>query len=235
MNMKKMWVCALAALAIPSATWAQESENDLYAELEANVVTNYVWHGQNLGGLSLQPSLTVGWNDLYLNVWGSAGIATDTHREIDFSLGYEFGNLSFAVTDYWYLEEEGLDKFFNYSAHSTFHTLEASLGYDFGFMSLGWSTYFGGCDYDEEDKREYTSYIQADVPFSVGDFEGVATVGATPWGSAVYDANRFMVCEASVALSKEVKITPTFSMNATGKVVVNPATEDTFFVFGIGF
>jgi hypothetical protein len=44
-----------------------------------------------------------------------------------------------------------------------------------------------------------------------------------------------MVCEASVALSKEVKITPTFSMNATGKVVVNPATEDTFFVFGIGF
>ena len=235
--MKKMMMAALAALMLPVATWAQEekSENGLYAELEANVVTNYIWHGQNLGGLSLQPSLTVGWNDLYLNVWGSAGIATDDHREIDFSLGYELGNLSINVTDYWYLGAGESDKFFNYAAHSTYHTLEASVGYDFGFMSLGWSTYFGGYDYNEEGKREYTSYIQAEVPFTIGSFEGTASVGATPWGSAVYEANRFMVCEAAVALSKEIQITPNFAVTASGKVAVNPATEDAFFVFGLGF
>ena len=73
------------------------------------------------------------------------------------------------------------------------------------------------------------------MPFTIGDFEGVATVGATPWGSAMYEADGFTVCEAAVALSKELKISPTFSLNATGKVVVNPATENTFFVFGIGF
>lgn len=237
MNMKKMTVCAMMAMALPIAAWAQEeeSENGLYAELEANVVTNYIWNGQNLGGLSLQPSLTVGWNDLSLNVWGSAGIATDDHREIDVSLGYELGNLSLNVTDYWYLPAGETEKFFNYSAHSTYHTLEASVGYDFGFCSLLWSTYFGGYDYDEDGDRVYTSYIQANVPFTIGSFEGAATVGATPWNSPTYDARRFMVCEAAVALSKEVKITPNLSINATGKVVVNPATEDTFFVFGIGF
>ena len=236
MNMKKMWVCALAALAIPSAAWAQESEeNGLYAELNAEVVTNYIWHGQNLAGLSVQPSLTVGWNDLWLNAWGSAGIATDNHREIDLAIGYDLGNLSLAVTDYWFLGADGEDYFFNYAAHSTYHTIEASVGYDLGFMSLGWSTYFAGYDYDDEGKRKYTSYLQANVPFAIGDFEGVATLGATPWASPTYEADGFSICEAAVALSKEVKISPTFSLNATGKVVVNPATEDAFFVFGIGF
>lgn len=235
--MKKMIVCALMAMALPVATWAQEeeSENGLYAELEADVMTNYIWHGQNLGGLSLQPSLTVGWNDLWLNVWGSAGIATDDHREIDLALGYDWGNLSLAVTDYWYMPAGESDKFFNYSAHTTYHTLEASVEYDFGVCALQWSTYFGGNDYDEDGDRVYTSYIEANVPFTIGSFEGVATVGATPWNSLTYDARRFMVCEAGVALSKRVKITPSFDVNATGKVVVNPATEDAFFVFGLGF
>lgn len=237
MNMKKMTICALMAMALPVATWAQEeeSENGLYAELEANVVTNYIWHGQNLGGLSVQPSLTVGWNDLWLNVWGSAGIATDDHREIDFAIGYDLGNLSLAVTDYWFLGAGESAKFMNYAAHSTLHSIEASVGYDFGFCSLLWSTCFAGYDYDDEGERKYTSYIQADVPFKLGGFDGMATVGATPWASPTYDARRFMVCEAAVALSKEVKITPTFSVTATGKVAVNPATEDAFFVLGLGF
>ena len=236
MNMKKMWVCALAALAIPSAAWAQESEeNGLYAELNAEVVTNYIWRGQNYGGLSIQPSLTVGWNDLYLNVWGSAGVATDNHREVDLMLGYDLGNFSFGLSDYWNVDADGEDYFFNYAAHSTRHTIEASVGYDLGFMSLTWGTNIGGDDYDEEGKRKYSSYIQADVPFAIGDFEGVATLGATPWASPTYEADGFSICEAAVALSKEMKISPTFSLNTTGKVVVNPATEDAFFVFGIGF
>ena len=81
MKIKKMMMVALATLMLPTFIWAQENEeNGMYAELEAEMVTNYVWRGQNYGGLSVQPSLTVGWNDLFLNVWGSAGMATDNHR-----------------------------------------------------------------------------------------------------------------------------------------------------------
>lgn len=235
--MKKMIVCALMAMALPVATWAQEQENekDVYAEINAEVLSNYIWHGQDLGGISVQPSVTVGWKDLWLNVWGSAGIANDNHREIDLALGYDLGNFSFAVTDYWYVGADDYAKFLNYSAHSTYHTIEGSVGYDFGFLSLKWSTYFAGADYNEDGKREYTSYIEANVPFKLAGCEGMATVGATPYNSTTYDARRFMVCETAVALSKEINITPSFSINASGKLVVNPATEDAFFVFGIGF
>lgn len=226
----------MAALAIPAATWAQEEEeNGWYAELEAEVVSSYIWHGMDLGGISVQPSLTVGWNNLWLNVWGSAGIGNENHREVDLSLGYDLGNFTFSVCDYWSVGSGESGNYFNYSAHSTLHLLEGTVAYDFGPFALAWSTSWGGYDYDDEGNREFTSYIQADVPFTLGGFEGVATVGATPWGTAFYEANRFMVCEASVALSKEVKVTESFSFNATGKVAVNPATESTFFVFGLGF
>ena len=236
MKIKKMMMAALAALMVPAAVWAQESDdNGVYAELNADLVSSYIWHGQDLGGISVQPSLTVGWKDLSLNVWGSAGIGNESHREMDLTLAYELGGFTFSVCDYWFLGSGETGKFFDYAAHSTLHTLEGSIGCDFDLFALTWSTYFAGADYNDEGKREYTSYIQADVPFTLAGFEGMATVGATPWGSTTYDANRFMVCEASVALSKEIKVTPTFSLNAMGKVVVNPATESTFFVFGLGF
>lgn len=257
MKIKKMMMAALAALMVPAAVWAQESDdNGVYAELNADLVSSYIWHGQDLGGISVQPSLTVGWKNLSLNVWGSAGIGNESHREMDLTLAYELGGFTFSVCDYWFLGSGETGKFFDYAAHSTLHTLEGSIGCDFDLFALTWSTYFAGADYEQYtqivqdengngngkeetitnfNKRHYTSYIQLDVPFTIAGFEGMATVGATPWGSTTYDANRFMVCEASVTLSKEIKVTPTFSLNATGKVVVNPATESTFFVFGLGF
>ena len=46
MKIKKMMMAALAALMVPAAVWAQESDdNGVYAELNADLVSSYIWHG----------------------------------------------------------------------------------------------------------------------------------------------------------------------------------------------
>ena len=48
-----------------SAEETKEKESAFFYEVGADVVSAYLWRGQNLGGLSIQPSVTLGWNGLY--------------------------------------------------------------------------------------------------------------------------------------------------------------------------
>ena len=45
----------------------------------------------------------------------------------------------------------------------------------------------------------------------------------------------FAVCDISLGVSKEIKITDSFSVPAFAKVTVNPRTEGAYFVFGLSF
>ena len=51
----------------------EENESAFFYEVGADLVSSYLWRGQNLGGLSLQPSVTLGWNGLYLCTWANIG------------------------------------------------------------------------------------------------------------------------------------------------------------------
>ena len=41
----------------------------------ADLVSQYIWRGQNLGDFSLQPTLGVGYKGISLSAWGSVGIS----------------------------------------------------------------------------------------------------------------------------------------------------------------
>ena len=61
--------------------FAEESEAKASAftyEVGADLVSSYLWRGQNLGGLSIQPSVTLGWKGIYLCTW--ANIGTDNWK-----------------------------------------------------------------------------------------------------------------------------------------------------------
>lgn len=65
----------ISIAAFPNAASAEEDENNIGISIEAgaNVVSSYLWRGQNLGGLSIQPSVTFDWKGLYLSGWGNIG------------------------------------------------------------------------------------------------------------------------------------------------------------------
>lgn len=234
-NNWKKWIGILClACAVPSIASAQD---EVETSVEAEIVSGYIWRGQNLGGPSIQPSLTVEYKGFSVNVWGSIGLDKDDGREVDITVGYENGGFSISLVDFWATPYDDATKYFNYGARSTAHVFEAQIGYDFGPLAINWYTNLAGADgVNKNGERAYSSYIELLAPFTLGGIEWTAEAGATPWATDYYaDANGFSVCNLSLSATKEIEITDRFSIPASVKVTLNPATEQSYFTLGLSF
>ena len=230
--MKKIVLFAMG-MVMSMTAFAQE---EIETTVSGDVVSNYIWRGQDLGGVSLQPTLGVGYKGLSLTAWGSVGLTNpaDT-KEFDLTLGYTIGDLNIGVTDYWF-NQGGLDpqnRYFKYDAHGTNHIFEANIGYDFGIASFQWFTNFSGNDYKAEDgKRAYSSYAEVVVPFKLSATEWTATVGAVPFASDLYGTSGFAVTNLALKATKDIKVTDSFSVPVFGQVVADPCSQKAYLVLG---
>ena len=127
---RTVFAAALSAALAPAA--AQER---IEATVQADVVSRYVWRGQDLGDVSLQPTLGLAYKGLSLTAWGNVGLSdpSDT-EEFDLTLAYSTGGFNIGVTDYWFNSPN--DRYFSYAAHETSHVFEANIGYDFGPVAV---------------------------------------------------------------------------------------------------
>lgn len=226
----KMTALALLATALPFTAMAQDK---VEASVGVDLVSGYIWRGQDLGGVSLQPSASISYKGFSLEAWGSVGIESKDDKELDLTVGYENGGFSLSVTDYWFNSGPG---YFHYGARNTAHTFEAQIGYDFGPVAVNWYTNFAGTDgVNKDGDRAYSSYLSLAAPFNLGGLEWTAEIGATPWATDYYDANGFAVCDVSLGVSKDIKITDSFSLPLFAKATWNPRSEGAYFVVGLSF
>ncbi len=220
----------LLSITMPFTAKAQDK---VEASVGADLVSGYIWRGQDLGGVSLQPGVSVAYNGFSLGAWGSVGLESTDTKEFDLTLGYSTGGFSVSVTDYWF---NGGPGYFHYGARNTTHVFEGQLGYDFGPLAVNWYTNFAGADgFDKDGDRAYSSYVSVAAPFTLGGLDWTAEVGATPWATSFYGANGFAVCDFSLGVSKEVKVTDSFSLPLFAKATWNPRTEGAYFVVGLSF
>ncbi|MDR1381627.1 MAG: hypothetical protein LBJ47_09140 [Tannerella sp.] len=227
---KKTAMFAAAYFAACSPAWAQGVE----VSAGGDMTSSYIWRGQYLGGVSIQPGASVSVAGFSLAAWGSVGFDGSDTKEFDFTLGYGVGGFSAAITDYWFNtpDENGdINRYFNYGAHSTAHMFEATLGYDFGPAAVVWNTYFTGADYLADGDRAYSTYIEASAPFKLGGLDLKAELGLTPWES-IY-SNKLNVVNIGLTVGKEIRVTETFAIPAFTKITFNPYEEKCYFVFGI--
>ena len=232
-SMKKRFVLGLMLLCGATSI---EAQDEVETTVGTDVVSSYIWRGQDLGSAALQPTLGIGYKGLSLTAWGSYGIAdpTDT-KEFDLTLAYTIGGLNIGVTDYWF--NSGLDpenRYFRYDAHGTNHVFEANIGYDFGFASVQWFTNFSGNDgLNKDGKRAYSSYAEVAVPFKLATVDWTATAGAVPFATDFYGTTGFAVTNVSLRADKEIKVTDSFSIPIFGQVVGNPCSQKAYLVLGI--
>lgn len=229
-NMKFVGALAAGLVAFAPSAMAQD---EVETTVAADIVSQYYWRGQDLGSVSLQPTLGIGYKGLSLTAWGSVGLSepSDT-KEFDLTLAYSSGGFTAGITDYWFNSPN--EKYFAYEAHNTSHVYEVNVGYDFGPLALNWYTNFAGNDgVNKDGDRAYSSYVEADVPFKLGGCDWNATIGAVPFATSFYgDTNGFAVTNVSLKATKDIKITDSFSIPVFAQVAANPSNEKAYLVFG---
>jgi len=233
---KKLAMLVIAvSMTVPYIAKAQGAELTVGADL----VSKYVWRGANQGqGAAFQPTLGLSAGPFSLSAWGSTGIADPGAYEFDVSLGLSFGPLSIALTDYYW---DGHGSGYGYWEDS--HHLEASLGLSIADkLSLSVATMVAANDPSLKDDagaddRNFSTYVSAGYDFSIGDATLSASIGVTPWGSALWGSgkNEFEIADISLKGSKTLTVTESFSLPIFVQAIFSPATDSSHLVFGISF
>ncbi|MCC8117877.1 MAG: hypothetical protein LIP09_03895 [Bacteroidales bacterium] len=216
------------------------SEGDFEASVSADLVTSYVWRGQELGGFSVQPGVSIAYKGLSLSAWGSTSIEDKWNREVDFTLAYAVKGFTIGVTDYWFSRtgDGETARYFSYGAHNPYnsHVWEGHVGYDFGPLAIDWYTNFAGCDgVTHKGKRAYSSFVELTVPFSGLGLDWELKGGASPYCTSFYNANGFAVTEAALKAAKTVKLSEAITFPAWVQIAVNPRNSDIYLVAGVSF
>lgn len=222
---KKLLVLALALIgagACPlEALASNNTKKDIGLTLEvgADMVSSYLWRGYNIGGLSIQPSVTLDWNGLYICGWGSIGADNwtfeDMSPEMDITIGYDNYGVQIDLTHLYYF---GGDPFFPRGGfkpepeEESSSTMEAHIGFHLGDiieavpLSIDWHTTVFGADYyineAGEAERAWSTYIQVGYDLNLPlDFVLGAKVGITPWKGLYSNYNEVWKNAKTVAIN----------------------------------
>jgi hypothetical protein len=231
MKTKAFLITVVAALTGAVAT----AQDKVEATVAADFVNNYIWRGQDLGNVSLQPTLGLSYKGVSLTAWGSVGLAeaNDT-KEFDLTVAYSFAGFNVGVTDYWFnVGQDPDNRYFLYDAHRTNHVFEANLGYDFGVVNVqAYTNFIGNDGVKSNGDRAYSTYVEVSAPFTFATCDWTATAGFVPMRTTSYGTSGFAVTNLNVKCEKEIPVTEKFSIPVFGQVVANPCAQKAYLVFG---
>ena len=238
--LKKVAMCAVVGVLTLSV--AAREKGGIRLNVSGDFVSSYVWRGIYQGAQAcIQPTLGLGTGGFSFTVWGSTSLADigNGHKELDLTAAYSLGCLTVQVADLWW-GGQGNKHYFHYENRETDHHFEAGLTYTLSGeripLSMAWYTVFAGNDEDTNGKRQYSSYVEVNYPFSVKGIGLNATLGFVPYKSMSagmgYMTKSFSVTNIALKATREIKLSQAFSLPFYAQVICNPRTEDTHLVLG---
>ncbi|MEM6784283.1 MAG: TorF family putative porin [Bacteroidota bacterium] len=207
----------------------------------ADFVSRYVFRGIDFGeSFSVQPYLEYSVpfenGSFTVGTWASYSISADGSgaNEHDLYVSASVGPISFGVTDY-YFPTGGVDVDFFLIEDN--HVIEPFIGFD-GVEGFPVSLYVypivvGDFDLNDDGDQNFSTYIEASVPFSVEGVDLAVTLGVVPMESGFYLTDDFSVINVSLTAAKEIPITEQFALPVFVGYTLNPEIERTYLVFGV--
>jgi hypothetical protein len=239
-----------------------DKKSPLSINIGADLVSRYVWRGTDYGNSpGIQPSFSLDIKGFEVGAWGSYGfvpyskkindtttISMGNYAEFDLFLSYTFKWFTLCVTDYFFpnpLTPNSDNKYFNWKNATTGHTIEAALSFN-GTDKVPLSLYVGtlvyGADKDQDStgvyglgsNNNYSTYIEASYTFNIKKIgvDIMPFIGGIPFGSSWYGPYGGVI-NLGFTTSKEIKITPKYSLPIYVSIITNPQSESAFFVFGL--
>jgi len=230
---KSMVLLCIIYLVMSKPVSAQGSVN-----LEADIVSNFVWRGQVLSASpNIQPSFSwTSGNEIFtVGTWGSFGM-TDFFTEIDLFVSAQAGGFTFTLLDYFTQDAGFTIPYTDWKQRSTGHVLEGLLEYDFNGrlpLHLTWGTFLYGADLDEQDKNAFSSYLEIAWNLEIDNTPLSIFAGFTPWAGAY--AEKAYPVNLGLSTSKELKITESYSLPISGTLGYNPFDDRAYLFIAISF
>lgn len=190
----------------------------------ADLVSQYIWRGTELGQTSIQPQATVGFEWIKLTVWGSSDF-NGLNREIDPSISVQLRGFSVGVTGYWASDTLA-------SKYGKNHVFEGNIAYTFNKfpLTLEWNTAFAG----EQDKS-YSSYAKVAYEPEYKGWQVGLAAGLTPWKNEMLETSSFAFTELTTYIGKSVGIAGGLKLDGMMTLTYNPHLDQLFWVVSVGF
>ena len=205
--MKK--ITTLFILLLSTATIAQS--------ISVDMVNKYIWRGADLGGFSIQPSISKDLGPVEVGVFSSYSLVDNSLSELDLYVSGSVGSFDLAVTNYSYPGLASYDGAFEFEDGGALTGLEASVGTSFGDFSI-----MGAFFFDNED-------MYVEIGYPLGGFD--VTIGGGDNGYST-DGD-FALVNVSLSTGKDIKISEDFSLPLSGSLIYNPDVDIMYVAFGI--
>lgn len=222
MGKKFFFTAAMVVLGLSLS--AQESESPWTAG--ADMVSTYVWRGLYLSNAAVQPSLGYSSGGFDVAAWGSAGFDGSLEADLYASYTFDFG-LMLGVTDYYFPTIDGGSDYFDTSKATGAHILELNGGYElsgFSFSANYVLNETGGAGSVGGDKYFEVGYLFRNISLFVGGGDGLQT-----------EEGDFNITNVGIGVTRELVITPSFSLPLTCSAILNPDREKFYLVAALSF
>jgi len=241
--------CVLLFVVSVSPSIAQseeESETGFQLTYGADLVSQYVWRGSEIGEKMGIPHLQPGINLDYLTrnsgtftayVWASYGISAN-YLETDFALSYEFetryGTFGLGFTDYYYPYLRTWVLNFDKNGEGA-HTIEGQFTYTF-IESFPIQVLLAS-NLHNDLSGDNSLYIESSYPFDAGRFSFNLLAGAAKGESIYYgiDKEKFQLISTGITIGTAINFSEKFALPVGLDLIYNPFSEKGYVVFRVSY
>lgn len=215
----------IIALLISSYISAQNDSAKMQLKVNADIVSRYIWRGSDyFNSPAIQPDMELVFNNNFgIGAWGSMSFTSQPIQENDLFIFANFKHFSVYVYDYFYMNQNTENHYFNYKDKETGHTLSTDISYTISEkipFSLLASYNFWGND------TLNSSYVEISYSFKKQPIR-ILCGGTFQKG---WYGNGAGIVNAGIQFTKNIKITEQYELPIDIQCVINPQKENIFIV-----